>query len=184
MNNEKFDTLEVMSDEEKKELILIQKVKSNIKHFVGIDNIIETISNLINESSYFSFFSERNKKYISKKKPLFVLKMNEKELSKVMDTSFLKKNKGEFIIDGKTNVMYEKDLIYIRDLVYTEVIKPYSDYLMTFLKDNDKFNKLIKDNFDLDVSLIPMKTMLLTSSVTFAIKTDLATGKILLEYAI
>ena len=64
---EYYDTFDMMSQDEREELILIQKIKSNVKYFVGTEKIIEKISELIDDSNTVSFSAERNRKYISKK---------------------------------------------------------------------------------------------------------------------
>lgn len=184
LDQDYFDTYETLSKEEKNELIIIQKIKTNVKYFVGIDNIIKKISNLIDESNTVSFYSERNKKYISKKKPMFILKLNRKNIDRNFD--YYNSDGTDLYVNGKTNPKYEGDITYIQNKINEEVISPYSAYLVDFLTNNEKFTKLLKDNGvnPNNVTDDKLKLITMTSAVMFAIKVDLKNEKIFLEYAV
>lgn len=186
MKKELFDSYEAMSQEEKEELILIQKIRQNIKYFVGPENIVSKLVSLIDDSEHFKFINERNRKYISKKKPLFIIVLKPESIKDV-DLLYLKQpNKDDFFINNRTNVKYNNDIEWIQSKVYQEIIRPYSDYLMEYLTDNEKFNAILKEN-GIDNTKISKETIRLitmTSSVMFAIKVDLKNDRIYLECAI
>jgi hypothetical protein len=181
-----IDTYETMSDDERAELILIKKIRNNIKYFVGIDILIDKIKEIIENSEYFSFANERSKKYISKTKPLFIVSPNYEKIENEHELLYRSCDQKEYFIGGRTNDKFTDDINYLQKLAHDEIVKPYSDYLMTFLKDNDKFNEILKKNglekINLDKSIINLVTM--TSVTMFSIKVDMVGNKVYLEYAI
>jgi hypothetical protein len=185
-DKEKFDTFDAMTKEEKNELLLIQKVRNNVKYFIGIDNIIKKIKSLIDNSEYVSFNNERNRKYISKSKPLFILKPNHKKIAAEYKLSYINSTEKDYIINGASNPKYLKDIEYLQNIVYNEIISPYSEYLMTFLKDDEKFSKLLAANGLTEVTIDPATIQLISimSSTMFAIKLDLFNDRIYLDYAL
>jgi len=183
---EYYDTFDMMSQDEREELILIQKIKSNVKYFVGTDNIINKISELIDASNTVSFSSERNKKYISKKNPLFILKVNKNKIKEKLVYFNNDENCNDYFVDNHLNTKYESDVRYIQDHIREEIIEPYSKWLLDFLLDNEKFMNICKENGLEEIKLNKdiLKLIITTSAVMFAIKVDLKNNKVFLEYAI
>ena len=181
-----IDTYDALSPEERDELIIIQKIKSNIKYFIGIDNIISKLVEIIDEQSIVSFASERNKKYISTVHPLFILKINKKEITENLE--YLKNDAtvNDYFINNKLNPKYEKDVRYIQDYIKDNVVAPYAQWVMSYLEDNEKFTKICVEN-GLSEEHLKNKALDIvskTSAVMFAIKVDLKNNKIFLEYAV
>lgn len=185
LKQEYFDTYEAMTEDERQELILIQKIKSNVKYFVGIDNILNKLIELIDESTTVSFAAERNRKYISKKNPLFVLKVNKGNIKEKLEY-FKADTNEEFFIDNHLNPKYEGDVFYIQNKIQKEIIEPYANWLMSYLLDDDKFINLCRENGldKITISDNALKVVARTSAVMFAIKVDLKNNKVMLEYAV
>jgi len=183
---EYYDTFDMMSQDEREELILIQKIKSNVKYFVGTEKIIEKISELIDDSNTVSFSAERNRKYISKKNPLFILKVNKNKIKEKLVYFDNDEKCNDYFVDNHLNQKYEKDVTYIQDHIREEIIEPYSKWLLDFLLDNEKFMNICKENGLEEIKLNKdiLKLIITTSAVMFAIKVDLKNNKVFLEYAI
>jgi len=183
---EYYDTFDMMSQDEREELILIQKIKSNVKYFVGTEKIIEKISELIDDSNTVSFSAERNRKYISKKNPLFILKVNKNKIKEKLVYFDNDEKCNDYFVDHHLNQKYEKDVTYIQDHIREEIIEPYSKWLLDFLLDNEKFMNICKENGLEEIKLNKniLKLIITTSAVMFAIKVDLKNNKVFLEYAI
>ena len=186
LRQEYFDTYEAMSKNEREELILIQKIKSNVKYFIGIDNIIQKIIELIDNAETVSFASDRNRKYISKKQPLFVLKINKKNIPEKLVYANNTNADNDYFIENHLNPKYENDVKTIQNHIQEEVVEPYSKWLMDYLMDNDKFMKLCKENGlnELTLDENTLRLILRISAVMFAIKVDLKNNKVFLEYAV
>jgi len=183
---EYYDTFDMMSQDEREELILIQKIKSNVKYFVGTEKIIEKISELIDDSNTVSFSAERNRKYISKKNPLFILKVNKNKIKEKLVYFDNDEKCNDYFVDNHLNQKYERDVTYIQDHIREEIIEPYSKWLLDFLLDNEKFMNICKENGLEEIKLNKdiLKLIITTSAVMFAIKVDLKNNKVFLEYAI
>ena len=184
-----IDTYDIMTEEERLEFIMIKKIKANIKYFVGVDRIIEMITNLIDNTKFFDFLNERTRKYISKNRPVFMLKIHFDEFEKEEephDFEFLKSKENDFFINGKTNSKYNFDIDYLQQKAFKEIIEPFSDELMTFLNDGDKFMSILKENGVDNITLDEdkLRLMTITSAVLFSVRVDLVGRKLLLEYAL
>lgn len=183
------DSLDLLNENEKQELLLIQQIRTNIKKVIGIENIINKISSLIDESIYFPFNSERNRKFISRTKPIFVLKIDKNKLVKDYgDFQFVKntQQKNDFFINGHSNPKYHKDIELIQEIISQKIIHPFNEYIMDFVYNNEKFDEMIKENLGSDVVFTKKDKQLIamTVSVMFAIKVNLREEKIYLEYAV
>ena len=182
------DSLDLLNENEKQELLLIQQIRNNIKRVIGIENIITKISSLIDSSNYFSFNTERNRKYVSRTKPIFILKIDKTKLAKdYKGIQFIKNiQKDDFFINGHSNPKYHKDIELIQEIISEKIIHPFNEYIMDFVYNSDKFNEMIKDNLGKEVTFTEKDKQLvaMTVSVMFAIKVNLKDERIYLEYAV
>lgn len=155
------DSLDYLLDEDIEKINTIQKNKRKLMSYFKNDFMVETIKKLIDNSKYISFVSERSKKFVDVKQPVFNLKINLEE----------------FISDYNINLYVrteESMTSTVQSCLNNEVYKPFSHVLFDTIKqqpnDSDIF-KEIPDIYD----------VLLLSSI-FAIRIDLANSKVILEY--
>jgi hypothetical protein len=159
------------SDDEEM-LMEIINIKKNILNYIDIEDIINKIISLLDKTKVFSFKNKRNAKYINKNKPLFILQIHhEKAVNKF----------GEY-----NDKDLEKYYQYVSDCLHSEIIAPFSDYLMRILKNNDEFKKVLK-KFNLDLKESYSEDLGLTAFLTasiFSISVDKSNNIIYLEYII
>ena len=162
------DTIDLLSEEDEKLLKFLQTVKQNISYIIGIDNIIDEIRNIINESSHFTFRSKRNERLISKAKPLFVLSVDLGKISKEYQYKF-----------GKDE---NKDCSLIQNLIQQEVTSVFSKYLSDTLRDKDVMNRLLEDNNVRHLNEEDLMLLNFITSAVFSVMVEMKTNTVYLEY--
>lgn len=71
---------QTLSTDEKQELLEILTFKNNLLAYIGMDNFIDEIRNIINDSKSFEFRSANAEKFIKATKPIFILKLKDLSL--------------------------------------------------------------------------------------------------------
>lgn len=170
-----------MSEEDLLLLSQIERVKRNIVRFINPETIVDKIRELIEESDEFDFKNKRNSKYISVKKPLFILSFDFKNCSHRFTY-----NEGEEV-DGRSDLGGDYD--YITERLHRTVTSKMSDFIVKKLTKSDEFAKVLRENgINPDMkkrpgSQPPMIMNFLTAAI-FGITIDLKNNTIYLEYVV
>lgn len=179
MNN----TLELLTQHDIEEIDKIKRIKQNITKCIPNEKLIKIILEIIEESDYFSFKNARNKKHISLTRPLFVLKA-ENSLKKIHKFTY---NDGEETIEnGRLKDIYANDVIFIQHTVQKDIVSKYSEILKDMVTNEKEFKKILKEN-NIDIKELKNELVEMAEFITiamFAIKVDLKSNTIYLEYAI
>lgn len=129
------DTLKnILSDEDIKQYNELLEVKSDLMTIIGIKNLINFISDVIEETSGISFRSQVAKDYIDLREPIFKLKMDDLKIdtSKIEDLDYL---------DNITN--------NVTDFINKNIISRVSEFLSENIENNpdlkESFNKLSEE---------------------------------------
>lgn len=132
---------DVLIGEEKdiRDLQLLMRIRNNIMNYVDVENTIDIIRNVINDSENFSFRSKQAEKFIDVKKPVFVIKLDDRELSAKNKQSF---EGSESDYQSYIN-NYEKD---VADKLDREVLKYIGKAIFDSIKDDSELDRLLKDN--------------------------------------
>jgi len=123
---ETFDTSEVLTDEDYKLIENIKTLKRNLFSFIKMETFIEAVVKIVDESELVSFKNERVKKFIDKKRPVFILTVDrDKAINK-----FGKKFNGE-----------EDEAKFFSGIIFDEVISNVTTYLKQSIDDLSKEDK-------------------------------------------
>jgi len=183
MRQENFDSLDIMTDEQKRDFFLVKQIKQNIKHFIPKDELLEFIEDIMDKNEYF-IFSEKNKKYINMNRPLLIIKPNIKRINKDYKLKYVNEDQSTYYIDNRINPIYKDDINYLQDLVHEVLIVPISNFIMSYINDEQKFLQVLKNNglnIDDEFNIEMSKMIKMTSSIMTSIRVDLMNNKIFIE---
>lgn len=139
-NNEKFDTSEVLTDEDYALINNIKTIKRNLFSFINMDLFVSNVSEIIDNSELVSFKNERAKKYIDKKRPIFLLTVDREKSMK--ENNITKFNSEEEEARFFSNIIQDEVITKI-----TDILKQSIDDIKK--EDSDKiFNVNIFDSDD------------------------------------
>lgn len=148
---DKFDTSEVLTEEDYKTINNIIQLKKKIFQCIDMDNFIKRAVEIIDKSELVSFKNERVKKFIDKRRPNFILIVDkDKAMKQEQITSFS---------DEEAECKFYSDIIYneviskvteiiksaLDDLNKDEAEQIYKEY--PIFKDEDKGNKDLMNGF-------------------------------------
>ena len=124
---EVFDTSEVLTEEDYKLIENIKNIKRNLFSFINMETFINAVVKIVEDSELVDFKNERAKKYIDKKRPVFLLTVNrEKAMSKLKKKSF-----------GSE----EDEAKFFSNIIFDEVISNITTYLKQSIDDLSKEDK-------------------------------------------
>lgn len=117
-----------------KNSIKLNKVKKTLMSCIDIKKVINETRKIIDESNSFNFRSERAKKFIDPKNPVFILKTdmipsNEKEVKKLIS--------NDSLVSDLTDKITEQ--------VNTEIASKITTFITESALDKEKFDELFKD---------------------------------------
>lgn len=171
MNNTNKDSLEILMSNEDDVTLLneIALVKSNIIYHIGVQNLVNKVIELIDESSIIDFKSQRNKKYINIKRPLFIVKLakSDKQIKEVYPD-----------LQGVSD-MYN----VVSECVHRDIISKLSDYIVSNVKDKGLLEELLNKEVNDDLFEASTLISFLTASI-FSINCDFDNNTIYLEYMV
>lgn len=127
--NKKFDTSEVLTEDDYREIEDIKEIRKRLLAYINIEVLIEKIREIIDESDYVSFKNERSKKFIDKRRPIFYITIDK---SKIFKSDEYK--------HSKTFSSADKEASYYSNIVYKEVINKTTTFINDSLK-NSKDNE-------------------------------------------
>lgn len=90
MTNTTID--ELFTEDDKKELDQIQKIRKNILKNIGIKNFIDLIRNLIDDSEHYEFTSASKRKFININTPIFTIRKKDYNPDPAIYNSSVKSN--------------------------------------------------------------------------------------------
>lgn len=170
-NNINKDSLEILMSNENDVTLLneIALVKSNIIYHIGVQNLVNKVIELIDESSIIDFKSQRNKKYINIKRPLFIVKLSKSD----------KQIKDIYPDLQGVNDMYN----VISECVHRDIVSKLSDYIVSNVKDKGLLEELLNKEVNDDLFEASTLISFLTASI-FSINCDFDNNTIYLEYMV
>lgn len=121
----------LVHEEDLKQLLDVMAIRSNLMAYIGIENLINEIKDVIDNSETFEFRSLNAKKFIDKNKPTFVIKVNP--------------NKIEYFLNKYKDKDIEKYINEISSLVGNEIISESSKIINKFIDGNDELVDLLKE---------------------------------------
>ena len=121
----------LVHEEDLKQLLDVMAIRSNRMAYIGIENLINEIKDVIDNSETFEFRSLNAKKFIDKNKPTFVIKVNP--------------NKIEYFLNKYKDKDIEKYINEISSLVGNEIISESSKIINKFIDGNDELVDLLKE---------------------------------------
>lgn len=121
----------LVHEEDLKQLLDVMAIRSNLMAYIGIENLINEIKDVIDNSETFEFRSLNARKFIDKNKPTFVIKVTPSKIE-----YFLNKYKDKDI---------EKYINEISSLVGNEIISESSKIINKFIDGNDELVNLLKE---------------------------------------
>ena len=136
--------------------------RNNLMYSIGIDNFINKMREIIDESEYFEFRSLKSRNYINKEKPIFVLKVK---------SNYNKKFEGKNFSDNR---VADEITSEITELLRKSIINKISEFIINHIQ-NDESLKKIFDSFDSN-----LKNLCATN--IFGIRNSIADNMIYLEY--
>lgn len=159
----KRDSADYLNDEDIKNISNIIKSKRILMSYFKEDYIVNMIRDLIDESKYIEFTSKRTRKFISGIKPTFNI---------IVDINSYIKDK-DIKLYAKTE---ERISRLYQECLNNEVYTPFSNRLQKIIEKESDNNEIFKE-------LPDIKDIILLSNI-FAIRIDLKTSKVILEYLI
>lgn len=143
---------DVLVNEEKdiRDLQLLMRVRNNIMNYVDLENTVDIIREVINKSENFSFRSKQAEQFIDTKKPVFVIKLDDKDLHAKNKKSF-EGSPGEY---EEYLREYEED---VADKLDKEVLKYIGPAIFDSIKEDTELDSLLKNNE------IEMKDLMITN---------------------
>lgn len=146
----------------------INKIKKRIISLFKPEVIVDAIKTNINESQVLGFTNKRSEKFINVAKPTFMISMYNEQCNE-------KYPHGQF-----TNE--DKEIEWLSDILYKEVIAPFSSFLHQSVKDKSTSNdwdQVFKENPEIAADL---EFLILTS--VFGMRVDLQKYTVNLEYMV
>lgn len=165
-----IETTDYLNDEDEKLLQLIQIIKQNITSYIGKQNVVDKIKDIIENSEYFSFKSKRNAKYINLNKPLFIITANKEKITK--DKNYTFKNSQD-------------DYLILHNLIQDEITSKYSEFLSNKLT-TESINEILINKKLSDIEIkddLNMLASFVTASI-FGINIELANNIIYIEFVL
>lgn len=164
------DSLEILKKEEKDLDIIkqIMAIKSNLTAYLQPKELIDEVITLIDNSEIFDFKSQRNRKYINEKRPLFVVKS--------------KSDKHIKELYPHLNNITDREKL-ISESVHLEIVSKLSDYLVKRIKDTQTLTNIIQEEITEEILETSILISFLTASI-FSINCDFASNTIYIEYMI
>lgn len=130
---------DVLVNEEKdvRDLQLLMRIRNNIMNYVDVENTIDIISKVINDSENFSFRSKQAEKFIDPKKPVFVIKLDSNDLQFKNKQSIQEGNRDQHI------QQYEND---VAEKLDKEVLSHIGSAIFESIKEDTELDRLMKEN--------------------------------------
>jgi len=147
MTTETFDTSDLLNGDFAKELSKIKLIRNSLQNFIGVNNVIEEITKLVDSSDLVVFKNERARLLISKKKPVFTLAIDMKafysEYPEFKDYGI--EGYDDIVVAGSKKSSKNKVLDKFNAIVNEDIIKPFTKYLISILRSKE-FNKILIEN--------------------------------------
>jgi hypothetical protein len=134
----------LLSSEEKNELLEILTFRNNLMEYIGIEKLIEEMSDIIDKSEHFDFRNESARKYIDKDKPFFVIKVSTTE--GITNLPTIDRNSSDSDLNRYRDVIYK----YVGNEIVSESSKLFDKHILNNENLKAKFEKLnteLKDVF-------------------------------------
>lgn len=158
----KDDNLIITEEKDIEDLKKFITYKNNLMHSIGINNFINKMKEIIDNSKHFEFRSLKSKMYINKDRPIFILKIKDEYNKKIIEENFDDLNVADKITSK------------ITDFIKEDIIFKVSKFIMDCIQ-NDKELKECFDSFDETLKD-------LCASNVFGIRNSIKDNIIYLEY--
>jgi len=136
--------------------------RNNLMYSIGIDNFINKMREIIDNSKYFQFRSDNSRKFINKERPIFILKVKNEYNKEFEGKNF----NNESVADEITSTVTR----WLQD----DIIKNMSSFIQDHIANNEDL-KLVFDSFDSNLKN-------LCASNIFGIRNSIKDNMIYLEY--
>lgn len=136
----KNENLLIKEDEDMEAIIKISKIKNNLINYVSMEDIIDDIRKIIDESENLQFRSQLSREYIDVNRPEFILKVTDK--ADVYDV----KDESDSEIDKYAHSVSE--------IVYEEVISKVNPTIREALEKDEEFLDFLKEHGESMVDLV------------------------------
>ena len=158
---EKKSLDDLITDEDIKEMNMILEMKKSLLNLIGLENFIDFMRDIIDNSEHFEFTSDIKRKFIDKNNPIFLIRMKDLQIDK-----------------KKTDdISYQNSkLSEITSFIKEDILKKTTKYFVDYANNNDKLKKQF-DDIDGFIQNIMWTTM-------YEIKISLVDNIIYLKYCI
>ena len=136
--------------------------RNNLMYSIGIDNFINKMREIIDQSEYFEFRSLKSRTYINKERPIFILKIK---------NDYNKKFEGKNFSDTK---VADEITSEITELLQKSIIDRMSEFIINHINTNEELKKIF-ESFD-----STLKNLCATN--IFGIRNSIMDNMIYLEY--
>lgn len=145
MATTKFDTSEVLTENDYELMQQLKHVKKELFSYVNMEVLVDQIVDFITKCPMIDFRNERAKKYIDRKRPVFYL---------VVDLEASKEKYKNF--NFKTD---KEEVQYYSNIIHIEIISRVTTFINQSLKDVNfidkvKDNDIFKDNTEEEKELL------------------------------
>lgn len=127
MSNTSFDS--IMSSDDVNQMNKVMKIRKDLMTYIGTENLINFIKEIIETTDGIDFRSEVARNYIDKNRPNFVLTMTNIQMDP-------KKSNDMYYVNNLTNE--------VTNFINDNVISKLSKYLMDSIEGNEELQEAIK----------------------------------------
>jgi len=127
--DEYIDSVDLMTNDDLKNLSDIREVKQRVLSYINIEVLVEEFLHIIDKSKYIDLRSERSRKFIDKKRPVFNLKIDLEKAKK--DDYFKDKN-------YHSSMRQDEEQHFATNIIHYDLISKINGYIMSCLKQNPK----------------------------------------------
>ena len=146
----KNENLLIKEDEDMEAIIKISKIKNNLINYVSMEDIIDDIRKIIDESENLQFRSQLSREYIDVNRPEFILKVTD--------------NADVYDVKDETDNEIDKYAHSVSEIVYEEVISKVNPTIREALEKDEEFLDFLKEHGESMVDLVMTNVYLVKPS--------------------
>jgi len=168
------------TQEEEKIIAKIERVRQSILQAIPIDTFIDKMKEIINKSDCLDFSSSYTSKFISKEKPIFIVKFDRNKIKQKYNCEI------KTPVNSKVESYIKADSDILVDVVQKEVTSHFSEFISSFIT-GESFKEMMKKDFNIDLDELDksLKGVDLKNFVTgsiFSVVMNIPTNIVYIQY--